>query len=124
MTLEEFLDRPLVYSGRTEELEAWGQRSFKQQMQDIYGEAYRFIKFSQEHSDKLESQWGVLDNFCIMTFLDPSTTKGERETLQLAEWELYDYVFGDNSFRNDENSIMRWFNQWMYDVNYAALAEG
>ncbi len=124
MTLDEFVNRPLVYEGRADELDSWSERSFKQQMQDIYGEAHRFIKFHREGSDRLSDQWDVLDAFCMMTYLDPSTTCGERETLKLAEWELYDYVFGDNVFRNNDESIMRWFNQWIYDVNYAVLAEG
>ena len=124
MTLEEFIEKPVVYTGRNDELDAWGERSFKQQMQDIYGEAYRLIKFYREDKDKLSGQWDVHDTFCAMTCLDPATTHGERETLRIAEWELYDFVFGDNVFRNDEKSVMRWFNQWMYDVNYSALAEG
>lgn len=124
MTLDEFMSQTPEYHGREDELELWAQRSFKQQMQDIYGEAYRLVKYSQESSDKLLSQWDVLDEFCAMTYLSPRTTKGEKDTLRLAEWELYDYVFGDNAFGNSSTSVMRWFNQWMFNVNYAALAEG
>lgn len=61
---------------------------------------------------------------CAMAYLSPRVTKGEKDTLRLAEWKLYDYVFEDNTFRNDSASVMRWFNQWVFDVNYAALAEG
>lgn len=124
MKLEEFIEQPVAYAGRSEELDAWSERSFKQQMQDIYGEAFRLIKFYREDKEKLPAQWDVLDTFCAMTCLDPATTRGERETLRIAEWELYDFVFGDNVFQNDDESVMRWFNQWMYDVNYAAIAEG
>lgn len=124
MTLDEFMAQTPEYHGREDELELWVQRSFKQQMQDVYGEAYRLVKYSQESSDKLSAQWGVLDEFCAMTYLSPRTTKGEKDTLRLAEWELYDYVFGNNTFGNNSTSVMRWFNQWMFDVNYAVLAEG
>lgn len=124
MTLDEFMAKPIAYSGRDEELDAWGERSFEQQMQDVYGEAHRLIRYRQEGSDKIANQWKVLDTFCAMTCLDPSTTRGEQETLRIAEWELYDFVFGENAFRNDEKSVMRWFDQWMYDVNYSAIAEG
>lgn len=124
MRMQEFLESPVVYSGRQDELELWSERSFKQQMQDIYGEAHRLVKYHREGSEKLSAQWDVFDMFCSMTLLDPSTTKGERDTLRLAEWELYDYVFGDNTFRNTDETVMRWFNQWIFDVNYSALAIG
>lgn len=124
MTLDEFMAQTPEYHGREDELGLWAQRSFKQQMQDVYGEAYRLVKYSQEDSDKLSVQWDVLDEFCAMTYLSPRTTKGEKDTLRLAEWELYDYVFGNNTFGNNSTSVMRWFNQWMFDVNYAVLAEG
>ncbi len=124
MRLDDFLARPIVYTGRQDELELWGQRSFKQQMQDIFGEASRLVKQHREADDGLSSQWDVFDGFCTMTYLSPATTEGEKETLMMAEWELYDYVFGDNSFRNTDESVMRWFNQWVFDVNYAAIAEG
>lgn len=124
MTLDEFMSQTPEYHGREDELELWAQRSFKQQMQDVYGEAYRLVKYSQEGSSKLSAQWDVFDGFCAMTYLSPNITKGEKDTLRLAEWELYDYVFGDNTFKNDSASVMRWFNQWMFNVNYAALAEG
>ncbi len=124
MKLEEFLARPIPSSAQHDDLDLWNSRSFKQQMQDVYGEAARLIKFHRESSGKLESQWQVFDSFCIKTYLDPKTTDGERETLKLAEWELYDFVFGDNVFRNTDESVMRWFSQWVFDVNYAALSEG
>ena len=124
ITLEEFIKEPVKYAGRSDELNAWSERSFKQQMQDIYGEAHRLIRFYREDKEKLPGQWDVFDMFCSMTCLDSTTTRGERETLRIAEWELYNFVFGDNVFRNDEQSVMRWFNQWMYDLNYSALAEG
>ena len=74
--------------------------------------------------EKVAKQWEVFDLFCSMTYLAPTTTKGERETLKLAQWELYDYVFGKNDFRNSSESVMRWFNQWIFDINYAAISEG
>lgn len=124
MKLNDFLTRPIAYTGRQDELELWGQRSFKQQMQDVFGEASRLVKQHKEADSGLSSQWDVFDRFCTMTYLSPAITDGEKETLMMAEWELYDYVFGDNSFRNTDESVMRWFNQWVFDVNYAAIAEG
>jgi hypothetical protein len=93
-------------------------------MQDIYGEAFRVIKFYSTGNTELKKQWDVFDMFCNMTYLAPRTTAGERETLKIAAWEIYDYVFGKNEFKNDSKTAMRWFNQWIFDVNYSALSEG
>ncbi len=124
MTLDEFLSHPVANNCSDEELALWASRSFKEQMQDIYGEAARLIKYHRESKEKVAKQWEVFDLFCSMTYLAPTTTKGERETLKLAQWELYDYVFGKNDFRNSSESVMRWFNQWIFDINYAAISEG
>lgn len=123
MNLDEFMARPIHYSGRKGELELWANRTFKQQMQDIYGEAARLIKQHLENNDCIDAQWDVLDLFCTMTYLSPSNTPEKIETLKLAEWELYDFVFGENVFHNTSESVMRWFNQWVFDINYSAITE-
>lgn len=124
MTLDEFVARPVTGSCDEDELALWDAHSFKEQMQDVYGEAARLLKYYKEDASKLDAQWEVFDRFCKMTYLAPSTTQGERTTLKIAQWELYDYIFGENEFRNDDASVMRWFNQWIFDVNYAAISEG
>lgn len=116
--------RPVVCGEDPDELELWASRSFKQQMQDIYGEANRLVKYNRDDREKVACQWDVFDRFCIMTYSSEDVTEGERDTLKLAEWELYDYVFGSNEFKNDDITVMRWFNQWVFDVNYALIAEG
>ena len=40
---------------------------------------------------------------------------------KVAEWELFDYCLWDNQFQNDSVSVMKWFDQWCYDINYDLL---
>jgi len=38
--------------------------------------------------------------------------------LKVEEFGFGDFLFGSNSFGFDERSAMKWFDEWVYDINY------
>ncbi len=100
----------------------WSNRhksSFIQHMSDVWGEADKCVKYKNSGElEKLDKQILVFINTVNAVLTDPKLTKGTKEELRAAEWELLDYCIWDNEWKNKNNTAMEWFNQWMFDYNY------
>lgn len=120
---EEFIKTyPNINNNDKETIQVWNNRhkfTFIQQMSDVWGEADKCVNLKNNgESSKLEKQIIVFINTVDAVLTDPKLSKGAREELRSAEWELLDYCIWDNEWKNNDNTAMEWFNQWMFDYNY------
>ena len=100
----------------------WTDRTFFSQMNDVWGEANKAVESSSEgRTDKLIRQLKVFSDICSIIYMNPNITDGAKFELREAEWELYDFCLWDNELHNTPKSVMRWFDQWLYDINYDLL---
>lgn len=49
---------------------------------------------------------------------------GQKWELRAAEWELYDFFFWNNYFRNSIDTVSKWFDERRFAINYDLLKEG
>ena len=100
----------------------WSNRhkcTFIQHMSDVWGEADKCVKYKNNGElEKLDNQIKVFINTVDAVLTDPKVSKGAKEELRSAEWELLDYCIWDNEWKNKGNTAMEWFDQWMFDYNY------
>ncbi len=123
--LEIYMAKEDILTKEEEDMIAiWNTRSFMSQMIDVWGEVDKLSDFSKSKSDidKLIKQIKLVSKLCRVVRNCPNNTDGEKYDIKMAEWELYDYYFGDNIFNNDSPEMAaNWFNQWCYDINYDLL---
>ena len=94
-------------------------RNFILLMMDVWGEANKVIEiFQTKNTEAILKQLSNFHDVCNIIYLNDDIDDEVKWELKVAEWEIYDYCLWDNEFQNDSSSIMRWFNQWCYDVNY------
>ena len=99
----------------------WSDKNFYLKMMDIYGEANNVVRLYKSNEENIVKQFSNLHNLCNIMVLDERIDKGTKDELRTAEWEILDFCLWDNLFHNDEKSVMKWFNQWCYDINYDLL---
>lgn len=130
MSYEDFVSLPTNVDDVSESIcLSWYERNFLSQMMDIWGEADKtmaaYNKWKNDKNDQnyeaIKSHINVLDKYCRVIYSDRSKSEGKKYELKVAEWELLDFIFWDNLFENDEKSVMKWFNQFCYDINYDLL---
>lgn len=105
------------------------RRSIYHRMLDIWGEVNRaraaWLKWHDEGLPEdlasLERQMNLVDRLCYMVYCDENATFGMKRSLRVAEWELYDFFFMENRFRNTADTVTRWFDQWNYHHVRTAL---
>ena len=97
-------------------------RNFLLQMMDVWGEAEKVIKsFEKSNNDDVIKQLSNFHDVCNIIYLNENIDDNVKWELKVAEWELFDYCLWDNLFHNDSVSVMKWFDQWCYDINYDLL---
>ena len=102
----------------------WDVRPFESHMSDVWGEANRVIKYyiqwRQEQTpaahNKLILQINLFHDICSMIYANSTIVDDGKFELKIAQWELYDYVLWENSLKNDDKRVMRWFDQWIFSV--------
>lgn len=120
ISADEFIDRKLQGVKPEWHDACWDGRSFLEQLMDVWPEAYRLDACQSE--DDIQRQWEVLDSFCNKMYACEDNLDSEKETLALAQHDLYRYfIVKDSSL--SKNGAFSWWKQWRYDVNFA-LAYG
>ena len=123
ISFEDFIKNyPDITEFDNETVKIWKGRhrfTFIQQMSDIWGEAEKCVslKNSKEMS-RLERQIQIFINTVNSVLTDPKLSRGAKEELRSAEWELLDYCIWDNEWKNKGKSALEWFDQWMFDYNF------
>lgn len=107
-----------------EKANKWHSRSFYSQMMDVWGEVDKTINAYKENrsEEDILTHLNLVSKLCSIVYLDPKVLNGAKYELRVAEWELYDFLFWDNEFHNTVDTIMNWFNQWCFDINYELLS--
>ena len=107
---------------KCQEISNWDNRTFFSQMNDVWGEANKAVEISCEgKTEKLTQQLKVFSEICSIIYSSPNISDGAKYELREAEWELYDFCIWNNELQNTSDSVMRWFDQWLYDINYDLL---
>lgn len=104
-------------------LETWKIRqkysTFISHMSDVWNEAKQCVDLkSSNNIDGLNSHIEVFINCINCVFTDDKVSKGAKAELREAEWELLDFCIWNNEWHNTSESVMGWFNQWIFDYNY------
>lgn len=110
-----------VKSDKTEEVELWNSHSVESRLIDIWATADDLLSCSNSENSSeasLNSYAERMENLISIICADPAQGRGFRETVREAQWEVFNYVFGDNSFGHSGKSSMSWFDQFMFDINY------
>ncbi|MDR0221124.1 MAG: hypothetical protein LBI54_06960 [Lachnospiraceae bacterium] len=110
-TLAEFLDKEIICR-QPERLHIWEKRPLLAQLMDISIEVEKMI------NNKATEQLEQIHNICTLIYANANILEGTKYELKVAEWELWDYLCWDNEWNNDDKSIMQWWNQWIYHINY------
>ncbi|MCD7818879.1 MAG: hypothetical protein LUD01_03675 [Clostridiales bacterium] len=91
----------------------WWNLSIGEQIGNAGSEVSRAIRRKNKH-DMQGAQ-----EFCIhaiemlgYTKQDPKNVN-RRGELSNAQEEILDYIFGDNLYKNDDESIMKWYNAFL-----------
>lgn len=91
----------------------WWDMTIAQQLCNVGSEVSRSIRRKNKH-DMLGAQ-----EFCIhaiemlgYTKQDPKNLN-RRNELSYAQEEILDYILGDNLYRNDDASIMKWYDEFL-----------
>ena len=97
-------------------------RNLMLQLMDIWGEANKAVDAHKKNNiDDVIKQLSNLHDVCNIIYLNKNIDENVKWELKVAQWELLDYCLWDNLFQNDSVSVMKWFDQWCYDINYALL---
>ena len=128
MTYTQYVEKLDVLSDEEKDLiNVWSSRNFFSQMMDIWGEVDKLPTLYEKSlldkdSSALKMQLQRVSKFCKIVRNCPGCTKGEREEIKIAEWELYDFYLGNNLFNNENGyEASKWFEQWCYNINYELL---
>ena len=127
ITLEEFLkDDPVKPDIDERIIEGRHKNSLHRQLLDVWGEVdgvmslYDKWKNKKASLEDVISQLECVHNCCYTIYSDPKASEGIKWELKVAEWELYDFILWDNSFRNNRKSVTLWFDEWCYNTNFEA----
>ena len=112
-------------------MRAWHLRSFYWQMIDVWSQVdqakWLWRRWSRTKMDSdytsFVNKMREVHNFCCIVRADPYNSHGAKWELKVAEWELYDFFFWDNSFQNSIDSVSRWFDERRYAIDYELLKE-
>ena len=123
MTLDDFIvqehDHPKWDPASLTELM---ERNLLLQFMDIWGEANKVLQaYKKSNTDNIIKQLRNLHDVCNIIYINDSIDENIKWELKVAEWELFDFCLWDNQFQNDSVSVMKWFDQWCYDINYDLL---
>ena len=111
----DFVNKPLPLAKNSE----MSGMSFYSLMNDVWGEANRTVEYHKNgDTDHLIKQFEVVDHICSRIYMNPDIIDDEKIELREAHWELYDFCLWDNEWNNTSETVMRWFNQWVFDINY------
>ena len=123
MTLEDFIakshDEPKWDPVSLSELM---NRNLLLQLMDIWGEANKVIQaYIKSNTEDVQKQLSNFHDVCSIIYLNNKIDENIKWELKVAEWEMYDFCLWDNRFHNDTTSVMKWFDQWCYDINHDLL---
>ena len=123
MTLDDFIvqehDNPKWDPASLTELM---ERNLVLQFMDIWGEANKVLQaYKKSNADDIIKQLRNLHDVCNIIYVNDNIDENIKWELKVAEWELFDFCLWDNQFQNDSASVMKWFDQWCYDINYDLL---
>jgi len=116
-----------ISTDESEMIKTWSTRNFFSQMMDVWGEVDKLPELYEKYKNTENfsafiKQLEMVSKLCRIVRNCPECTIGEKEELKMAEWELYDFYEGDNTFNNtDGRAAAKWFDQWCYDINYDLL---
>lgn len=104
-------------------LKARQNHSLHRQLLDVWGEVdsamdlYDKCKKNKASIDDVRDQLECVHNSCYTIYSDPKATEGTKWELKVAEWELYDFILWDNSWKNTRKTVTGWFDEWCYIAN-------
>ncbi len=94
----------------------WWEMSIGQQIANVGSEVARAIR----HKNKGNKEGA--EEYCIHAVemlgyskLDPKNINRRKELL-LAQEELVDYLLGENRYGNDDASIMKWYDAFLFSI--------
>jgi hypothetical protein len=124
LDLENYISLPIEKpSWDSASLNELMSRHFYLQMMDVWGEADRLVRYhSTSCIDTIDNQVKNFHNICSTIHYNENIEEGVKWELKIAQWELLDFCIWDNVFYNDSNSVMKWFDQWQYDINYDLIS--
>lgn len=114
LTQEEYLIEPCS-TVNTED------RSSFSVLMDVWGEANHAMEIPIEDKKSLKMQLNSLHDICCLIYGNPNYDQGLKDELRISEWELNDFLLGENSLGYSKEGIMSWFDQWCYKINYNFL---
>jgi hypothetical protein len=112
-----FYDSPIS----SDIINEWKQRMLYEQMLDIWGQANAVIELYKSNygNSDIENALSNFSRLCCIIYGNDLIKHSIKWELKIAEYELYDF-FNDNTFINNETTVMRWFNEWCYEINFEA----
>ena len=91
----------------------WFKMPIGMQISNIGSEVGRAIRRKNENDEYSKINYAIKAIELIgLTKLDPKNIKRVKE-LNYCEIELIDYIFDNNLYGNDDESIMKFYNQWL-----------
>lgn len=110
-------------------MQAWHLHSFYWQMMDVWSEVeqakwlWRKWNRTKTNSDHtlIVNKMREVHNLCCIIRSDSYNSKGAKWELKVAEWELYDFFFWENTFKNNIDTVSKWFDERRYAINYAII---
>ncbi len=121
--LSEFVNSaPVIPDISQTVLEGRHKNSLHRQLMDVWGEVdsslalYDKWKKGKATKEDVESQLECVHNCCYTIYSDPKASEGIKWELKVAEWELYDFVLWNNTFKNSRKSVTTWFDEWCYQA--------
>lgn len=126
--LEQFLKNDFTKPNIDDRIiEGRHKNSLHRQLLDVWGEVdgvmslYDKWKKKKASLEDVISQLECVHNCCYTIYSDPKATDGIKWELKVAEWELYDFILWDNTFKNNRKSVTLWFDEWCYNTNFDSL---
>lgn len=115
VTQEEYLNIPDTIKEFTDD------RTDFSILMDVWGEANHAVELPVKDKDAIKLQLQTLNDICHLIYDNAKFDKGLKDELKIAEWELNDLLLGKNIYGYNKKTVMSWFNQWCYDINYDLL---
>ena len=122
----EYADGTPPFPANLDRIDDWCRIDYHRQMIDLWGEANKIVGYLKEDEvddEALHQKFNTLHELCLTLYHEPDTviSQGLKYELKEAEWELYDFIWGENVFRNRSNTVAKWWDQWMFSSNLKEL---
>ena len=123
---KEYVDGKPSFPANLDRIDNWCKIDYHRQMIDLWGEVNKIVGYLKEDEidyEAVSQKFNTLHELCLTLYQEPDViiSQGLKYELKEAEWELHDFIWGENLFRNNVNTIAKWWNQWMFSSNLKEL---